>query len=136
MLARTDAQCPWCSRGARTVRAPGARPTDRLTAGNTDGGMAVAIGALHPDDTPLPLRAARVLGVPVNHELGSCEAVPGLPLPALIVHCRTNKVYAMRCTNRPEVVGGDIDDHEDMFTWGESRGDSLRNDVESHGYVS
>src|SRR5262245_20806481 len=30
MSALTDTQGPWGSRGARTVRAPGARPTDRL----------------------------------------------------------------------------------------------------------
>ena len=52
--------------------------------------MAVAIGALHPDDAPLPLRADGVCGVPVEHALGGREAVASLPLPAAIVHCRTN----------------------------------------------
>src|SRR5262249_45106768 len=115
LIALTDAQGPWGSRGARTVRTPGARPTDRLTEGNTDGGMAVAIGALRPDDAPLPLRADRVFGVPIDHELGGRKAVPGLPLPALITHCRANKVYPVIRTTRPEVVGGDIAHIDDLF---------------------
>src|SRR5262245_55715130 len=83
MLARTDAPCPWCSRGARTVRAPGARPTHRLTEGKTHRGMTLALGALQPDDTPLSLRADGVFGIPGHHELGGGEAVPCLSWPAL-----------------------------------------------------
>jgi hypothetical protein len=88
---------------------------DRLTEGNTDRGMAVSIGALHPDDPPLPLRAERVFSVPVEHELSGRKTVPRLPLPAAIVHCRTHKVYAAIRTTRPEVVGGDIAHIDDLF---------------------
>jgi hypothetical protein len=115
MIALTDAQCPWGSRGARTVRALGASPTYRLTGGNTDRGMAVSIGSLHPDDAPLPLRADRVFGVPIDHTLGGSEAVPSLPWPASIVHYRTHKVYTVISTTRPEVVGGDLASIDNLF---------------------
>lgn len=129
MIALPDAPGLWGRRGARTVRAPGAHPTDRLTAGNPDRGMAVSVRSLHPDDAPLPLRADRVCGVPVDHALGSREAVPSLPLPASIVHCRANKVSGVLRTTCPEVAGGHRAHIDDLCP----RGELARGQVRLHG---
>lgn len=115
MRALPDASCPGGSRGARTVRSTGAYPTDRLPEGKTDGGRTMSIWSLQPDDTPLPLRAERVCGVPIDPALGGSEAVSCLPWPASIVHRRTNQVYVVVRTTRPEVVGGDIAYSDDLF---------------------
>jgi hypothetical protein len=88
--------------------------------------MAVSVWSLHPDSAPLPLRADGVFGVPIDHELSGREAVPGLPLPASIAHCRPNKVYAVIRTTRPEVVGGDRAHIDDLFPRSELAGGQRR----------
>jgi len=135
MIALTDAPGPWGRHGTRTVRAPGARPTHRLPAGNPDRGMAVSLWSLPPDDAPLPLWAERVLGVPIERALGGSAAVPGLPLPTSIMPCRTHKVSVVSSTTRPEVVGGDRAPIDALFPRGARAGSPLRLHSRQHGTI-
>lgn len=92
-----------------------AGPPHRRTEGDTDRGMAVSIGSLPPHDAPLPLRAERVVGVPVDHEWGGSEAVPCLPLPTLVVRHRANQGDPVLAPPGQERVGGDIARIDQLF---------------------
>jgi hypothetical protein len=126
MISLTEAQCPWRACSARAGCSTGAGCTHGLTEGDTDRGMAMSVGSLHPHDAPLPLRADRACGVPVDHALGRCEAVRCLLWPTLVGHHRPAQVYAGLGPTRQEVVGGHIPHIDSLFPRGQLAGRQVR----------
>ena len=99
------------------------------------GEMVTPCWALHAHDAPLPLRADRVFGFPVDHESGRCEAVPRLALPNLVGRHRANQVDPVLGPTRQEVVGGHIARINQLFPRGHLAGGQMSLNGGQHGKI-
>jgi hypothetical protein len=97
--------------------------------------MAVSIRPFHPHHAPLPLRADRVFGVPVDHKLSCREAVRCLPLPTLVVRHGANQGHPVLGTTRQEMVGGDIARSHQLFPWRQLAGGQASLHNGPHGKI-
>lgn len=84
------------------------------------------MGALPPHHAPLPLRAGRVFGGPVDHAAGCCKAVRCLLLPTLVGPPRPQQVSAMLGPTRQAGVGGHITRIDQVFPRGQLAGRQVR----------
>jgi hypothetical protein len=96
MVVRSNAAGPGRTRRARALRSAGAGRTHGRTEGDPDRRMTVSVRPFPPPHAPLPWRADRVRGLPVEHNVGRCDAVLGLPLPTLVAWNRAPQVAPLR----------------------------------------